>query len=108
MALVDSVWERLNHLNHSGGKRRVARELPVLRAITTLRALTLAAIIALVASGAVYEMRTSLLEATYFTRIDRDMSFRVEPGPSGSVVFPKNSPYDERFGYAGLPQFASG
>ena len=67
MALIDNVWERLSHLNHPRLKRRTMWRLPPLRAITLLRWGTLAATIALVVCGFAYEMRTSLVEAMYFT-----------------------------------------
>ena len=113
MALVDSVRERLArldlpHLPHPpqlGRARR--RQLPVLRAITLLRWGTLAAGVAVVAAGALYEMRTSRLESWYFTRLDRDFAIQVQPGPSPAIQFPKHGPYDERLGYTALPQFVS-
>ena len=105
MALVDVVWERLARLNPPHGKRRSAWHLPVLRAIAVLRWGTLAMGVALVACGALYEMRTSRFEAAFFTRLDRGIGTKVEAGPSPSIVFPKTGPYDERFGYAELPQF---
>jgi membrane peptidoglycan carboxypeptidase len=107
MALVDVVWERLARLNPPRRKRHYAWHLPVLRAIAVLRWGTLIMGIALVACGALYEMRTSRFEAAFLTRLDRGMSTKVEAGPSPSVVYPKTGPYDERFGYAELPQFVS-
>lgn len=135
MALIDTVWERLSHLNHPRGKRRAMWQLPVLGATTLLRwgtrrparskrramprrpilsAITLlrwgslAAIVTLVAWGVMYEMRTSYVEAMYFTRLDRGIGAKTEAGPSTSVSFPKNGPYDQRLGYAELPQFVAG
>jgi hypothetical protein len=42
-----------------------------------------------------------------FTRIDRQLTFKVEPGPApaDSIRYPQHGPYDERLGYAGLPDF---
>ena len=105
MALIDTVWERLSHHHHPRRKRSAIWQLPILRAITLLRWGALAAMLALVACGVVYEMRTSLVEAMYFTSLDRRMSFKTEAGPSSSIAFPKNGPYDQRLGYAELPQF---
>jgi len=34
-----------------------------------------------------------------------DMKFKVQPGPSEDIRFPKSGPYDERLGYAQLPSF---
>src|SRR5262245_43381624 len=79
VALVDTVWAHLArfhppHLPRSRGRRReVHWHLPVLRAITVLRWGTLAGVIYLIGWGALYEMRTSRLEADYFTRLDSKM-----------------------------------
>ena len=107
MALIDTVWERLSHHHYPRRERGAVWQLPALRAITLLRWGSLAAMIALVACGVVYEMRTSLVEAMYFTGLDRRMSFATQTGPSISIAFPKNGPYDQRLGYAELPQFIS-
>ncbi|HWD59452.1 MAG TPA: transglycosylase domain-containing protein [Stellaceae bacterium] len=104
MALVDSVWERL--ARREKPQRRVRRwHFPLLRAITLLRWGTLIAVLALIAWAASWEMRTSRLEASYFTRLDRTLTSDVQPGPSPAIRFPKGGPYDERLGYAGLPKF---
>lgn len=58
------------------------------------------------ASGlAVYESRTSALEARFFTGLTRKINYRVEQGPSTAIRFPQSSPYDERLGYANLPNY---
>ncbi|WP_240636177.1 transglycosylase domain-containing protein [Caldimonas tepidiphila] len=51
------------------------------------------------------EMRTSRLQAKRLAPLAREVSFRVEPGPSPSIRFPATGPYDERLGYRQLPQF---
>src|SRR5579875_265033 len=52
------------------------------------------------------EIRTSRLQARYFSAIDRDVSFTVGPGPSRNIRFPVHGgPYDFRLGYALLPEF---
>lgn len=51
----------------------------------------------------VYELRTSRLQAHYLSRLASELDFRVEPGPSSSLRFPRSGPYDERLGYALLP-----
>jgi membrane peptidoglycan carboxypeptidase len=60
----------------------------------------------LVFSYAAYsELQASRLQARYFSALARDMKFMVEPGPSGSIRFPQNGPYDQRLGYSELPAF---
>jgi membrane peptidoglycan carboxypeptidase len=70
-----------------------------------LRLAVLAAVLVLIGLGAAWEMRSSALEAALFTQLDRSMHVAVAPGPSRSVRFPREGPYDERLGYAQLPQF---
>ena len=53
----------------------------------------------------VREIRTSDLQAHYFTSITQQLSFKVEQGPSPSIHFPKPGPYDQRLGYSAIPRF---
>jgi len=52
-----------------------------------------------------HETRTSNMQARYFTQLVDKMTWRVEPGPSKAIRFPHDSPYDERLGYANLPDY---
>ncbi|WP_240002514.1 transglycosylase domain-containing protein [Oleisolibacter albus] len=64
--------------------------------------------LALVAGGggaAWYEMKTSRVQAEVLTRLARDMTYAVKPGPNPFIVFPGNGPYDQRLGYNRIPQF---
>jgi len=51
------------------------------------------------------EVRTSNLQARYFSALVEKMTWRVEPGPSPAIRFPHDSPYDERLGYANMPDY---
>ena len=51
----------------------------------------------------VTETRTSSLQASFFSHLAKKISYKVEPGPSNSIRFPSDSPYDERLGYANMP-----
>ena len=53
----------------------------------------------------VQEIRSSTMQARFFSGLVGKLSYRVEPGPSNAIRFPKDSPYDERLGYAGLPDY---
>jgi membrane peptidoglycan carboxypeptidase len=63
-------------------------------------------IAALVAAASTYEMRTSALQSRILSGYAKRMSYKVEPGPSDSIVFPKHGPFDIRAGYALIPEFA--
>ncbi|GAB3440107.1 transglycosylase domain-containing protein [Massilia solisilvae] len=51
------------------------------------------------------ETRTSALQAKFFADLVGKLHYRVEPGPSDAIRFPSDSPYDERLGYANLPDY---
>ena len=77
----------------------------MLIAIAALRWLIAAAVVALLAWGAMREMGTSHLQAKLFSRWAGGLTFGVADGASEAIRFPKGGPYDERLGYAGLPGF---
>ncbi|WP_082219520.1 transglycosylase domain-containing protein [Massilia sp. MB5] len=51
------------------------------------------------------EVRTSAMQARFFSNLVGKLSYRVEAGPSQAIRFPHDSPYDERLGYANLPDY---
>lgn len=53
----------------------------------------------------IYELRTSALQSWILSRYARNLSFKVEPGPSPNIIFPKHGPFDIRAGYALIPDF---
>ncbi|MTW13515.1 glycosyl transferase family 51 [Pseudoduganella eburnea] len=52
-----------------------------------------------------HEIRTSTMQARVFTDLVGKLTYKVEPGPSKAIRFPHDSPYDERLGYANLPDY---
>ncbi|MET0983378.1 MAG: transglycosylase domain-containing protein, partial [Telluria sp.] len=67
-------------------------------------------LLVVVAAGsayAVYETRTSTLQAKLFAGMMEDVNFRMARGVSDSIHFPAMSPYDARLGYAHMPAFLS-
>ena len=60
--------------------------------------------VALIVFG-IYELHTSRFEAYFLNREAKDLTFWTEKGPSPSIRFPKDGPYDKRLGYTGLPAF---
>ena len=81
-------------------KKRRSRIWPIF-------AIIVLALIAGVAWFVMREVRSSALQAEFFTRLDRQLTFKVEPGPApaGAIRYPQHGPYDERLGYASLPDF---
>ncbi|WP_309678998.1 transglycosylase domain-containing protein [Polaromonas sp.] len=53
------------------------------------------------------EMRSSAWQARFFAELAGKASYSVGAGPSPSIRFPPNAPFDDRLGYAGLPIFLS-
>lgn len=62
-------------------------------------------ILALIAlSIAAYrEFTSARLQAREFSRYAATLSYRVEPGPSSAILFPRDGPFDKRLGYTHLP-----
>jgi membrane peptidoglycan carboxypeptidase len=51
------------------------------------------------------ESRSSAMQAKFFANMVSKVSYRMEKGPSDAIRFPSDSPYDERLGYANLPNY---
>ena len=65
-------------------------------------------LLALLGAGlALFELRTSRLQAMLFSDFAKQISFRLEAGKSPTVRFPTTGPHDERLGYTELPRFIS-
>jgi membrane peptidoglycan carboxypeptidase len=104
--MVDAAWGRFR--SRKTWRLRLTKDglRRFLRFVTALRWVAAAAALALLGWGIVAEANTSFLQSLIFSRLTRRMSYSVAPGPSDAIVFPKSGPYDERLGYAELPQFA--
>ncbi|MES2151493.1 MAG: transglycosylase domain-containing protein [Pseudomonadota bacterium] len=76
-------------------KRRLKRTLWLL----------LLLLLALAAGWIYYESRTSAVQARIFAAIAAKASYTVEKGASRAIRYPSDSPYDERLGYANLPDY---
>jgi membrane peptidoglycan carboxypeptidase len=60
-------------------------------------------LVALLGLAARQEARASWLQARYFTREASELTNEIGAGPSDRIRFPRDGPYDRRFGYARLP-----
>ena len=49
------------------------------------------------------ELRTSRFQAQEISRYAKTLTYQVEPGPSPSIIYPKEGPFDKRQGYTYLP-----
>jgi hypothetical protein len=81
---------------------------PPKRAGRVVKRTLLVVLLVAVAGGsafAVYESRTSAVQAKFFAGMARKVNYRVEQGPSNAIRFPSASPYDERLGYSNLPNY---
>ena len=54
---------------------------------------------------ALWEMRTSTIQARLFTEEATKMSFQTAAGPSPAIRFPRPGPFDVRRGYSKIPDF---
>jgi membrane peptidoglycan carboxypeptidase len=67
--------------------------------------LLLLMLLSIVAVWAWRESLTSSMQARVFARMAKKINYQVGPGPSNAIRFPHDSPYDERLGYAKLPDY---
>src|SRR5687767_9016992 len=67
----------------------------------------LAAVVLVPAFVVAHEVRTSEMQARYFSKVASEMRYRVDAGPSASIAFPRAAPYDDRLGYSALPAWIS-
>ena len=69
--------------------------------------LVLLALLVVAGQLALHEMRTSQWQAKYFSQWAGRMGFALQPGPSpaSAVRYPADGPYDQRMGYANLPDY---
>jgi len=51
------------------------------------------------------ELRTSWVESLVLSGLARQLRYSVEPGPSSAIRYPTHGPYNDRLGYAKLPDF---
>lgn len=51
------------------------------------------------------ESLTSSMQAKVFAKMAKKISYKVEKGASPAIRFPHDSPYDERLGYANMPDY---
>ncbi|NWB87760.1 transglycosylase domain-containing protein [Pseudomonas gingeri] len=51
------------------------------------------------------EMRSSKIQAREFSRLAADLGYSLEPGPSDSILYPGDGPFDKRLGYSALGEF---
>ncbi|WP_417617582.1 transglycosylase domain-containing protein [Oceanisphaera sp.] len=51
-----------------------------------------------------FEMRTSWLQGREIPRYADTLRYSIEPGPSASIHFPVQGPFDHRLGYSRLPE----
>lgn len=51
------------------------------------------------------EMRSSRLQAEHLSRLARDLTYTLAPGPSNAIVYPGTGPFDRRLGYSDLGDF---
>ncbi|MBY0242940.1 MAG: hypothetical protein K2X55_26890, partial [Burkholderiaceae bacterium] len=84
-----------------------AGEPPAPRSRRTRHVLILALLVMLsgLAWWGLHEVRTSSMQARFFSELMAKVHYKVEPGPSKSIRFPHDSPYDERLGYANMPEY---
>jgi membrane peptidoglycan carboxypeptidase len=94
---------------HAFGGMRQSRFLTIARVVLPL-VLGGAVIVWMVSTAvsALEEMRTSALQANYFSSEAARLTYKLGRGASDTILFPRGGPYDERLGYSGLPKILTG
>ncbi|PAU62090.1 transglycosylase domain-containing protein [Pseudomonas indica] len=78
------------------------KRLSKLRLVLWLLVLLLLIALAIVAA---YEIQTSHFQSRGFSHYAETLDYAVQAGPSDSILFPRDGPFDKRLGYAYLPMF---
>jgi len=99
----DGAVEQLQDARDAQDEQEAAP--PVRRSARGKWLLALGAAVAAVCALGAYETRSSALQSRVFSDVAGKLQYKVEAGPSQSIRFPHDSPYDERLGYAGLPDY---
>ncbi|MDQ4139252.1 MAG: transglycosylase domain-containing protein, partial [Bacteroidota bacterium] len=60
--------------------------------------------IGIVLAAVIFEIKTSKLQARKISSYAASLSYSLEAGPSDSIVYPGDGPFDKRLGYSQLPQ----
>ena len=81
------------HVTHSQGSRI---QRPVVLFVMACTGLT---------GFAVWEMRSSHIQAQLLSTFGAQLTFQVQPGANSAIRFPSLGPYDIRLGYSRLPLF---
>jgi membrane peptidoglycan carboxypeptidase len=68
--------------------------------------LSLFGLLAIAAYLSKNELQSSEELARRLSELGRELTFKLEPGPSPSIRFPKSAPYDNRLGYSKIPEFS--
>jgi membrane peptidoglycan carboxypeptidase len=105
VVMVVAVLGRMPYSRTWKRRRRERRFLLFLRFVAALRWAAALGVVLLLGWGVAAETRSSLLQSRFFSDFAREMNFAVAPGPSETVRFPTDGPYDERLGYAELSDF---
>jgi membrane peptidoglycan carboxypeptidase len=101
----DRLSWRLGCLGRARGAPRERLAFRLLRVSSELVAA--GALVGAVGWGAMLEARTGFLQSTLVSRWVRSMTFAPALGHSPIALFSANGPYDQRLGYAQLPNFIS-
>ncbi len=65
--------------------------------------LLLTTLLLIAAALFVFELRSAHFQARELSRYAASLTYQVEPGPSPSILYPSDGPFDKRQGYAYLP-----
>jgi membrane peptidoglycan carboxypeptidase len=102
--MLEAEWQETYEIKEAAKAPSFTIRWPRRCSIIVFISITVA--ISLIA-GAIWEMRTSRIQARVLSGIASKLSFQLESGPSDSIRFPKAGPLDRRLGYANLQDYAN-
>ncbi|WLH91477.1 transglycosylase domain-containing protein [Pseudomonas sp. FP453] len=104
---MGALWQTDSNKAAQQRSTETPAPLPAKKHRYTRRLIWLVVLMALIALGfaAAKEVRTSRLQAEHLSRLANDLTYRVQPGPSDTMVYPGAGPFDRRLGYSDLEGF---
>ena len=81
---------------------------PLKRRLRLLKHLLIIAMLAAAAVGFLFvrdELRTAELQSRELSRFASTLHFELQPDASATITYPQHGPFDQRLGYARLPEF---
>ena len=103
---MNRLWSwRPGFLRRTPTAQRARNRLTFRLLYLSLRLIAAGGLAGAIGWGAALEARSAFLQSTLLSRWAGTMTFTSALGPSPNAEFPRDGPYDQRLGYAQLPNY---